>query len=240
VDKRIENEIEHGKYLLEHDADLIWNRKSEAGKRRWQRRIKVLMANLKPGMNILEVGCGTGSLTRELVKSDVNVIAIDISPDLLDVARKEVAINKGKFLIQNAYQMTFSSETFDAIVGSSVLHHLDRDKALEEFFRVLRPGGKIFFTEPNMLNPQIVLQKNIPWLKRKLGDSPDETAFIRWLLHKKLMAIGFTDINIQPFDFLHPKLPKVIIPVVERLFILAEKVPLLREFSGSLYVTARK
>ena len=37
-----------------------------------------------------------------------------------------------------------------------------------------------------MLNPQIAIQKNIPWVKRKLGDSPDETAFFRWPLRRLL------------------------------------------------------
>jgi hypothetical protein len=42
----------------------------------------------------------------------------------------------------------------------------------------LKSGGTIYFTEPNMLNPQIAIQKNVSWVKRKLGDSPDETAFL--------------------------------------------------------------
>ena len=58
------------------------------------------------------------------------------------------------------------------------------EEALRDIYRVLKPGGTIYFTEPNMLNPQIAMQKNIPWIKRKLGDSPDETAFFRWPLRR--------------------------------------------------------
>ena len=78
------------------------------------------------------------------------------------------------------YRFDSDNERFDAVVGSSVLHHLDVAQALRECFRVLKPEGVICFTEPNMLNPQIALQKNISFLKKRLGDSPDETTFFRW------------------------------------------------------------
>ena len=53
------------------------------------------------------------------------------------------------------------------------MHHLNVKKALVEFYRVLKPGGTIYFTEPNMLNPIIAVQKNIPFIKKLMGDTPD-------------------------------------------------------------------
>ena len=102
-------------------------------------------------------------------------------------------------------------------MGSSVLHHLEIKEALRDIYRVLKPGGTIYFTEPNMLNPQIAIQKNIPWIKRKLGDSPDETAFFRWPLRRLLERTGYRDVRIDPFDFLHPKTPVALIDQVERV-----------------------
>jgi hypothetical protein len=52
-----------------------------------------------------------------------------------------------------------------------------------------------------MLNPQIAIQKNVSWVKRKLGDSPDETALFRWPLRRLLERTGFRDVRIDPFDF---------------------------------------
>ena len=98
----------------------------------------------------------------------------------------------------------------------------------------------MFFTEPNMMNPQIALQKNIPALKRKLGDSPDETAFFRWSLKKLLMKTGFKEIVIKPFDFLHPALHPSLIPFISSLGEAVEKTPLLKEIAGSLYISAIK
>ena len=179
MDKRLQNEIEHGKFLAHEGAGEVWNWESPAGKIRWQRRVKMLTASIKQTDKILELGCGTGYFTKEIVSSGAFVTAIDISPELLTIAKKEITASNVSFEIENAYELSFKDNTFDLIIGSSVLHHLEIKKAICEMHRVLKPGGRIFFTEPNMMNPQIAMQKNIPSLKRKLGDSPDETAFFR-------------------------------------------------------------
>jgi 2-polyprenyl-3-methyl-5-hydroxy-6-metoxy-1,4-benzoquinol methylase len=238
-DIRLEHEIEHGRYLAEHGAGEIWNWETPAGKKRWARRVKILTSRLRPECNVLELGCGTGYFTRQLAQTGARITAIDISADLLTLARQQCVANNVIFEIQNAYELTYGAATFDAIIGSSVLHHLDLGKALRELRRVLRPGGWIAFTEPNMLNPQIALQKNVGWLKRRLGDSPDETAFFRWSLRNRLTAAGFHDIEIVPFDFLHPKIPQSWIPIFERIGHLFEHAPIVREIAGSLNIHAR-
>jgi ubiquinone/menaquinone biosynthesis C-methylase UbiE len=240
MDKRIENEIEHGKYLAKEGAGEVWNWESAAGRVRWQRRVTMLTKHLKSSDKVLEIGCGTGYFTREIAKTGASITAIDISPDLLEIARKDVASANVVFAIANAYALDFENGSFDSVIGSSVLHHLEVEKAIVEFYKVLKPGGLLSFTEPNMMNPQIALQKNIPALKRKLGDSPDETAFFRRPLKKLLQQTGFTDIVIMPFDFLHPAIPKPLIPFTLAVGSAVEKTPLLKEIAGSLFITARK
>jgi hypothetical protein len=126
------------------------------------------------------------------------------------------------------------------VIGNSILHHLDLDVALPKILSLLRPGGTMSFAEPNMLNPQIVLQKNVPWLKRRLGDSPDETAFVRWQLLRSLLGAGFEDVLISPFDWLHPSTPPVMIPFVSGIGSYLEKFPGLREFAGSLLLRGQR
>lgn len=200
----------------------------------------MLTENMQPGSRVLELGCGAGYFTRELAKTGASITAIDISPDLLAKASSDCTDGNVTFAAENAYQMSFGSESFDHVVGSSVLHHLEVKRALADCFRVLRPHGMLRFTEPNMLNPQIALQKNIPAIKRWLGDSEDETAFIRFLLFRELSATGFIDIRIVPFDFLHPKTPRILVEAVERMGLAAERIPLVREIAGSLFIKARK
>ena len=240
MDPRLQNEIEHGKFLATNGAGQIWNWESPAGKVRWRRRVQMLTAELRPEMSVLEIGCGTGYFTQELAKTGARITAIDISPDLLEQARAKVTASNVTFRLENAYALTFEAASFDAVIGSSVLHHLDVVRALMEFRRVLKPGGLLRFTEPNYLNPQIAVQKNVPELKRLAGDSPDETAFIRWTLRRQLVEIGFDQIEIVPFDFLHPAVPRPLIPLIERMGALAERIPVVREISGSLHLVARR
>src|SRR5438046_6389121 len=156
----------------------------------------MLSRHLRPGMSVLEFGCGTGYFTRDLARSGADVVAIDVSPELLEIAKANCSASNVRYEIQNAYELSYPDAVFDSVVGSSVLHHLEIQDALREIYRVLKPGGTICFTEPNMLNPQIAIQKNVPWVKRKLRDSPDETAFFRCSLRRLLEVIGYRQIRI--------------------------------------------
>ena len=240
MQERVAQEIRHGRFLAQHGAGEIWNWESPAGKLRWARRVDMLSSHLKRGMTVLELGCGAGYFTQELVRSGADIVAIDVSPELLEIARSNCSAPNVKYQLENAYQLSYDDAVFDSVVGSSVLHHLEIEKALRDVYRVLKPAGTIFFTEPNMLNPQIAIQKNVPWIKRKLGDSPDETAFFRWRLRRLLEQSGYRDIRIDPFDFLHPKTPTPLISRVNQFGRFLEKMPFISEFAGSLYIRAVK
>jgi len=240
VQDRIAKEIQHGRFLAEQGAGEIWNWETQAGKLRWTRRVKMLSTHLRAGMRVLELGCGTGYFTRELARSEAEIVAVDLSPELLEIAKTHSSTPNVHYEIQNACALKCADAVFDSVVGSSVLHHLDLKKALPEIYRVLKQHGSIYLTEPNMLNPQIAIQKNVPWVKRKLGDSPDETAFFRWPLRRLLEQTGFHDVRIDPFDFLHPKTPGFLVTLVSCLGTFLERAPLISEFAGSLYIRAVK
>ena len=238
-ENRIKNEIDHGAKIKDY-AENVWNWNTHAGKIRWERRVRLLSAHLNSKMCVLEIGCGTGLLTKELQNSNADVNAIDISPDLLDIAKKRIKSKNIKFKLDNAYDLSFDDESFDTVIGSSILHHLNIKKALVEFYRVLKPGGTIYFTEPNMLNPIIAVQKNIPFIKKLMGDTPDETAFIKWKIISLLKKHKFKNIEVTSFDFLHPSLPKFSLPIMIPFTNFLEKFPLISEIAGSLYIKSKK
>jgi len=240
VQERIANEIEHGRFLVQHGAGEIWNWEGPAGKLRWARRVKMLSNHIRSGLTVLELGCGTGYFTRELARCGADIVAVDVSPELLEIARAGCPAENVRYEIQNACALSYRGAIFDSVVGSSVLHHLEINEALREIYRVLKSGGTISFTEPNMLNPQIAIQKNVPWVKRKLGDSPDETAFFRWPLRRLLKEAGFRHVQIDPFDFLHPKTPFPLVNGLNAIGRFLENVPVVSEFAGSLYIRAVK
>jgi SAM-dependent methyltransferase len=239
-DSRILSELEHGKWVAAYGEE-VWNWSSPAGRIRWARRVALFrdFIGTSPG-KVLEVGCGTGLFTAELALTGYSITAIDISPELLAKAAERVVGRNVTFAVENAYHTTFLAGTFDVVLGSSCLHHFDLNRALAEFHRILKPGGRMMFTEPNMLNPQVALQKNIPWLKRLAGDSPDETAFIRFSLESRLQRAGFRDISIMPFDFVHPAIPVSALATIVPILNAVEHIPLLREIAGSLVIRCRR
>ena len=163
--------------------------------------------------------------------TSARIVAIDILEDFLTKARQRTP--NVSFNIADAINLPYSPDTFDVVYGSSILHHLNLDSALKEIYRVLKPKGRLVFAESNMLNPQIFFQKNIPWLKRLMGDSPDETAFVRQTLARRLIESGFSNTRIIPHDFLHPYTPAALISPIKNLgqivreYLSSKKLPVL-------------
>lgn len=237
MDQRLKNEIEHGRKIA-GAAEEIWGWSGRVGALRWERRRKMLLGELKPGQRVLEVGCGTGLLTVEAVKTKAKIYTLDVSHELLLQAKKKKEAKKAAFSCTSAYELGFMDKSFDFVIGMSVLHHLDIDRALKEFSRVLKDGGRIIFSEPNMLNPHIFAERF--FFRERFHNSPDETAFVRFLLKRKMKEHGFKDIIIQPFDFLYPKIPAGLADTMNTLLRAVEKIPVARELAGSLFIRAVK
>jgi SAM-dependent methyltransferase len=238
--EKVAGEIEHGKKIRDNAED-IWGWGTPAGKLRADRRARffIELGGLNHNSRVLEIGCGTGLFTRKVYDvTNAQITAIDISEDLLEQAREKLP--EADFRIEDAMALSFGDNSFDCVYGSSILHHLDFEKALNEIFRVLKPGGSMIFAEPNMINPQIFLQKNIPALKRWMGDSPDETAIVRWSFEKLMKKTGFENVKIFPYDFLHPAVPKPLIPIIKKTGEIVEKIPLLKEIAGSVVIYGQK
>jgi len=236
-------EIRHGE-LIQEKAASIWGWSTPSGKMRASRRVDLLhsFASLKEARTVLEIGCGTGEFTSRLLKDKgVNkIIAIDISLDLIKKGREKIKGPGVNFVVADAENLPFKEGVADAVIGVSVLHHLEIKAAFKEIMRAVKKGGKIVFSEPNMLNPQIMLTKNIPLIKKAAGDVKDETAFLRWSMIKFLKSLGLTNVNAVPFDFLHPLVPEKFSRPVQSIGLFIEKMPLFRELSGSLLIHAQK
>jgi SAM-dependent methyltransferase len=240
--QRKEHEIVHGAMLAQGDPEAIWGWGTPAGQRRARRRAHLIAtgARLGPGVQALEIGCGTGMFTAMFAQTGARVLAVDLSPELLARARTRGLPPQQVQFLEKPFEECDVDGPFDAVIGSSVLHHLDLNRALPKIFALLRPGGVLSFAEPNLLNPQVYLERRFHYLPRFWYVSPDETAFVRRRLAAQLAQTGFSQVSITPFDWLHPATPPGLIDLVGRLGSLLERVPLVREFAGSLYIRAER
>ena len=239
TDERIRREIVHHRRLADDSRDSSWGWSSPAGQRRADRRAGLFVTHgrFRRADRILELGCGSGEFTRRVVGSAPRLIALDLSAELLERARR-AASGAAAFVRADAQHLPFAPQTFDGVYGCSVLHHLDVETTLREIRRVLRVGGRLVFSEPNLLNPQVLLMFKCRWLRPWLGMSPDEMAFTRRFIENALRRQGFRDIRVQPFDFLHPAIPARLITVIAPMAKAAERIPGVCAVAGSLLIEA--
>jgi SAM-dependent methyltransferase len=113
------------------------------------REAAFLLPHLRPGMRLLDVGCGPGSITVGLAQSLApgEVVGIDIRPEPIAQARavaQERGVANVRFEVGSVYELPFPDATFDAAFAHQVLIHLrEPGHALAEMRRVLRPGGVV-------------------------------------------------------------------------------------------------
>jgi SAM-dependent methyltransferase len=242
--ERSRRERQHFREVVARGEELYWADRTAAGRRRQELRAARLQgaADLedRAGARVLDIGCGTGCYTRPFARrTRASVVGLDVTVSLLRKARRASPSNS-RFAAGDASELPFPAESFDAVVGNAVLHHLPLELSVPELIRVLKPGGRFCFAEPNLLNPHVFLERNIPWLRRWLESSPDEVAFVRWRLRSALEAFGLVDLSIEPFDFLYPLTPRPLVRAVEAAGRVLERIPGVREIAGSLLILARK
>jgi ubiquinone/menaquinone biosynthesis C-methylase UbiE len=105
------------------------------------------LGHLKPGMNLLDCGCGEGTITVDLAETlrPGTVIGVDLAPGAIERAQ-HLATERGvanmRFEEGTVYALPFPDASFDAVFSHALFEHLtDKSKALREIWRVLKPGG---------------------------------------------------------------------------------------------------
>lgn len=125
---------------------------------------------------VLEYGCGTGWVTRELARRGASVSAFDISPEAVAKTRETLhadgVLHRCDVQVMAGEKLEYAADTFDAAVGFAILHHLDLRPAIAEMHRVLKPGGRALFAEPLDSNPLIRLYRRLTPQYRTADEAP--------------------------------------------------------------------
>jgi 2-polyprenyl-3-methyl-5-hydroxy-6-metoxy-1,4-benzoquinol methylase len=105
---------------------------------------------LPKGGLVLDIGCGAGYHVRHFARRAAKVVAIDVDPVTLSIARRRVRSSRVTFLRYDGRELPFADASFDAVSMLDVLEHVaDRESLVAEIARVLRPGGSWIVSVPN-------------------------------------------------------------------------------------------
>ena len=181
----------------------------------------VCASGMGPGKNVLELGCGTGVYTRLFLATGANVLSVDGSSGMLAIAKKKVNAN---FMLMDINKLSFDP-VFDCVVGIYILQYVDIQNVLARVYHVLKPGGVAVFIESNVFNPVTL------WYAAK---NQVAHPLPRWRYASIMKKIGFSNIKTWPFEFMPTFMDKLdFLP----LTVFMEKIPLLKELAGSVFVT---
>jgi len=123
----------------------------------------------RPELKVLDVGCGNGPLTFPIAALGCEVVGVDVNAASIERNRRESRYPNARFAVVPGASFDLG-ESFDLIICSEVLEHLDLPQPLvDSIARHLKPGGTLMVTVPNGFGPREVLGRIEIFLRRKLG-----------------------------------------------------------------------
>ena len=156
---------------------------------------------LRPGMDLLDVGCGPGTITLGLaeVVAPGSVVGIDLQLAQVAQARTMAAerpARNARFAVATGYQLPFPSASFDAVFAHAVLMHLrEPARALTEMRRVLRPNGIVGVRDPDwgaeFLAPTTPLLEQARALRLRVRQHNGSDPFLVRRHRRLLLEAGF-------------------------------------------------
>src|SRR5439155_12418932 len=211
---------------------------------RLKRRVDYIVSQFdtsKPN-DILEIGCGMGIMADMIAqKTESNILGIDLCVPFIQHAQRYFPRSNLSFAVMDFNKPgDFNGRQFDHIIGNGILHHLyfQLDEALTTIKKLLKPGGKIIFLEPNIYNPYCWVIFSFPFFRKKAHLEPAEMAFSKSFITKKLHSVGYENIKVEYRDFLLPGIPRFLVNPSIAVGALAERIPLLKMWSQSIFITA--
>jgi SAM-dependent methyltransferase len=167
---------------------------ADSGWQTLRRRFEAIVRP-RPGLRVLDIGCGTGQSRQLYTAWARDYVGVDLAEAAL--ARARIKFPHDRWLCGDARALPFEAGSFDLVAFSSVLHHIpDFAAALREGLRVLAPGGQAFAFDPNLLHPAMALFRHprSP-LYSSHGVSPNEAPLLPRTLRAAFEHAGFIDVR---------------------------------------------
>ena len=229
--------------LMELAREAYWKKfpGSSPLRLRWRALAVRHCFHVLPGERILELGAGSGLWTEHLttvLRGENPITAVVFNADLADEIRARALPNVEVSHISDLAALPAGS--FDYVVGTAILCHTEHAQNLQAIYRLLKPGGQLFFFEANYWNPQVFAKCTVPPLGRLAGHAECQVGLRKYKLMQAASHQGYSDIHIVPYDILHPRTPARLLRFVNSVAFMFEQAPVLRELCGTLYIWARK
>lgn len=174
-----------------YDAIVRWTLRERAFKERL-----VQQADLRSRYKVLDVGCGTGTLTLLAKETcpDARLVGLDGDASVLKLARRKAAAAglEVRFDRSVAFDLPYEDNSFDRVLSTLLFHHLLREnksKTLQEVFRVLRPGGELHIADWG--KPANVLMRSAFLLVQVLDGFETTSDHVHGVLRELALAAGF-------------------------------------------------
>lgn len=127
---------------------------------------KLILDNLESGMDVLEIGSGTGEFSGTAISTGASVILTDISGKSLEAAKYRFKQNKNfKVMIADMENLPFESEKFNMVLSAGSLSYGNHKKVREEIFKVLKPNGYFICIDSLDHNPIYKINRLFHFLK---------------------------------------------------------------------------
>jgi SAM-dependent methyltransferase len=201
------------------------------------RKRTAFVRGLRPGGEVLDVGCGTGVLARRLAADGYGVTGVDPSDGMLEVMRARSP--ELRAILASGTELPFEPDSFDIVLSVATFHHIAEPAAvrqtLAEMTRVSRPGGRIVIWDHNPRNP---------YWSRLMARVPQDTGEERLVPAPELVGgltgagarvLSVDQLGLVP-DFTPPAALRAA-AAFERLF---ERTPVLHRYAAHNVVVATK
>ncbi|MFE7372626.1 class I SAM-dependent methyltransferase [Streptomyces anulatus] len=144
-------EAERSPTPFDHAERRIWSGRAEAYARTYARlcahpaALLLDAAGVGPGSRVLDVGCGSGTISALAAGRGATVHAVDAEPGMVEATRR--AVPEAEVCTARLPELPYADHTFDAVIGNFVLNHVGRPReALAELRRITRSGGRVAVT----------------------------------------------------------------------------------------------
>ncbi len=201
--------------------------------------------HILPGESILEVGAGDGRFSHALAKAtkgECKITAAVFSPEYLELARqKTVDLSCIDVRLIDSFPAALGEKRFDYVVAYNMLDDKIFDLFICKVKDIIAPSGGILLFQPNSWNPYYRLRRIIRRLLPIKWRRPSEDFLLnRFQIFTLLSEVGYTHINVLPYDFLYSPIPGFLLWPAKNISLILENCPFIRNFAGSMYICARK